>query len=544
VTSLFLFGAVVATLALSLSFSPHHSLGQAPAPTGTPTPGTPTPGPRSPAASRSQRDWVGVRLQPPRPGAVSPSLDGFAPSLVIGTDDRLRVSPTTGYPWSAVTSLEVSFANGLITVLCSGSIIGPTTVLTAGHCVYDHQFGFGFATSIRVIPGRDGTTTEPFGSQPAVSINTTSGWVNEQDHSVDIAVVGLPNSDLTSVTGRFKFAAGNGASLLGITTNISGYPAERTNQQWASAGPIGDREYSPSTDTGRLLYLVDTTSGQSGSPIWLYNGTERVIVGVHTSNCVVNSTQWNCGTTITNWLAGGLEFSGADPRVSPSGPYAADPLPGQLTPTPTPSATASRTATATRTVTRTPTATVTVSPTTIPGGTIGGRGLRLTAQSAGGIQLAWDAGTRQTGYVVYRFGDGGEAVMPLPAAAVAFPDNPSGTIACYIVLVVEGDSVIAVSDLLCTMPASGAPPWPAGVTIRSDQGTTATVSWSPVSGTSNYLLYVGQAPERSQLLAPTSLTASDPTGGLFTCYAVVVLQASQTGHGRVVCVMPGQSVGL
>jgi trimeric autotransporter adhesin len=213
-------------------------------------------------------------------------------------------------------------------------------------------------------------------------------------------------------------------------------------------------------------------------------------------------------------------------------------------PTITPTPTTTGTPTLTATLTPTQTLTATVSPTSSPGGTIGGAGMRLTALLAGGVQLAWQPGTRQTGYFVYRSGDGGDALTPLPPSASGYADNPSGTFACYAVLALEGDIVLAISDVLCTVLGTGAEPAPAGVTIRLDQGFTATITWPGVQKATTYVLFVAGAPERTQVLGPGSLSATDATGGAFTCYAVVVVQETQTGWSPAVCALPGSSFGL
>ena len=76
--------------------------------------------------------------------------------VIIGTDNRVRINPTTSYPWRAICALKITAANGTKWI-GTGWLISPRTVITAGHCVYMHDEG-GWAKSIEVIPARNDTT--------------------------------------------------------------------------------------------------------------------------------------------------------------------------------------------------------------------------------------------------------------------------------------------------------------------------------------------------------------------------------------------------
>ena len=55
----------------------------------------------------------------------------------VGTDDsRGRLDPEKG-PWHAVGKLQVATVNRRQT--CTGTLIGPSTVLTAAHCVFKRR---------------------------------------------------------------------------------------------------------------------------------------------------------------------------------------------------------------------------------------------------------------------------------------------------------------------------------------------------------------------------------------------------------------------
>jgi CSLREA domain-containing protein len=234
---------------------------------------------------------------------------------------------------------------------------------------------------------------------------------------------------------------------------------------------------------------------------------------------------------------------------------------GGSTSTATPTLTPTTSVTPTQTLTPSPSLTRSVTPTTSPtnsltsqpspsitrtvkpNGSIGGRAFGLTALAAGGIQLDWQPGTRQNGYALYRFGDAGEAVTVLAGSATSYAETPPGSFVCYWLLAYEGEVLLATSDFLCAMLGSANAPAPPSVSVRLDQGTTTTIQWTPVGGADGYVMYVAQAPERSQIVGPTILSANDGTGGQFTCYAVLAAVGPQVGNSVATCVVPGYSFG-
>lgn len=307
--------------------------------------------------TRSQSLLIQARL--PLPAQAIP-YPGLAPSEqisiqgVIGSDERRHVSPTTNPPWRSIVSLDVRFSNGRGS--CTGFFIGPRIIATAGHCVYDFDDGGGWATSVRVIPGRDGLK-EPFGWQYALQIFTNNKWVQEGDRQLDFGAVQLPDNTLSNKVGWFPYAAFTDQSLLGLSpnlvANLAGYPGMEPLpfncpeenlgfsgcQLWFGTGNIPAASWSrliecpgggnPCTwiEKGLANYKIDTSGGQSGAPVWLYNGQRRVVVAIHTysyegmsSPCETQGGPYNCGTLITAMVADLYEYWGAAPRLAPPSP--------------------------------------------------------------------------------------------------------------------------------------------------------------------------------------------------------------------------------
>ena len=196
------------------------------------------------------------------------------PETVFTPDDRSKVSPATSFPWRTICKLEITAAD-MSTFIGSAAIIDENHILTAGHCVYIHDHG-GWAYSIRVIPGKDGAS-EPYGSALATYMRTYTGWTDYESYNHDWAVVTL-DSNIGSTTGWMGRRTGDSSSSWYTgTLNTAGYPGDLDS---------GLCMYYDS-DSGRTAteynhwYYMDTYGGQSGSPVWTYDGSNRYITTVH-----------------------------------------------------------------------------------------------------------------------------------------------------------------------------------------------------------------------------------------------------------------------
>jgi V8-like Glu-specific endopeptidase len=221
------------------------------------------------------------------------------PNTVQGPDDRIRISPTTSYPWRAMTKLRMTFPSGR-QFICSGALVASKYTLTAGHCVFSHTEG-GWARSIEVIPGLDGTY-KPYGSAYAVWMRSYVGWTQNQDSNYDFALITLDRT-IGNSTGWFGYASYS--TVNGLTANLGGYPGDRDSglRLYYHYGTIN------SSTTNRVFYTIDTAGGQSGSGVYRINNGSRYIFAVHTNG----GSSSNSGTRITSqrfndlsaWIATG-----------------------------------------------------------------------------------------------------------------------------------------------------------------------------------------------------------------------------------------------
>jgi V8-like Glu-specific endopeptidase len=197
-------------------------------------------------------------------------------SILEDVDRRKQILETELLPWRMICSLEIRGQRGQ-EIVGTGWFVGPRTVVTAGHCVYDPIELSGWARQITVSPGRNGDTL-PYGSVVSRSFSTTDRWLEDQEPDFDYAAIHL-DKDLGTSTGVFGVAVLPDAELTDRMVNVSGYPVSPGNgrDQYFHSNRI--KALTPH----RLFYDIDTLGGQSGAPVWLYvdGSTDPVVVGIH-----------------------------------------------------------------------------------------------------------------------------------------------------------------------------------------------------------------------------------------------------------------------
>jgi len=194
--------------------------------------------------------------------------------VVIGADDRVQINPTTSYPWRAICSLLIRSKTGK-NYIGTGWMVGPGTVITAGHCLYLHDEG-GWAQYIDVIPGRNGAL-RPYGTIRSSNFKSVTGWTKDKNRNNDYGAI-LLNTKIGNTVGYFGYAVRNDSFIMSKTLNLSGYPGDKGGStQWHHA------RTPKSVSTRVITYVIDTAGGQSGSPVWYLDGSSRYAVGIHTN---------------------------------------------------------------------------------------------------------------------------------------------------------------------------------------------------------------------------------------------------------------------
>ncbi|CAN5388888.1 hypothetical protein BH23CHL1_BH23CHL1_13900 [soil metagenome] len=211
-------------------------------------------------------------LGPPPDAWQSRLTDDRDLQLVIGTDERVRISPTNVRPYQSIAYLEAWDDDTGRAFTCTATFIGPKTLLTAAHCLWIDEFG-GWPSGVAIAPGKDGDDN-PFGVEFADKLWVPNGWKDATGNSAerfkwDFALVTLASATPGETVGALGIGVFSGATLQSEDFNpvTSGYPGDKQwGTQWTSTQPSFDK-----IDATHLQNSIDAFQGQSGSGVWSAN---------------------------------------------------------------------------------------------------------------------------------------------------------------------------------------------------------------------------------------------------------------------------------
>jgi V8-like Glu-specific endopeptidase len=189
------------------------------------------------------------------------------------------IADTTKPPWCWICQLTIQPPGGGL-VGGTGWLVGPKTIITAGHNVYMRSLAK-WADTITVTPGRNeaGQPIAPFGSLTLDrGFFSVDPWIKAGDVANDYGAILLP-APFANMPGDFDYKAFSDPELSGLLITMSGYPGEAAYKPYARQ--FGAQAFLGLLDSDRLAYAVNTADGQSGGPVWVTLQGKRIAVGIH-----------------------------------------------------------------------------------------------------------------------------------------------------------------------------------------------------------------------------------------------------------------------
>ena len=186
---------------------------------------------------------------------------------IIGTDDQNRVVDTTVDPYRKVVHLSMRFPGGVY--VGSGVMIGPDTILTAAHNLYDDDTQ-SWASSVTAVPAMD-EGAEKYGIFSASDYWIFKPYKENGNSAYDIAVLRLEQA-VPDEVGSLSVSS---AVAVGDRVQVAGYPAV-SDSKYGNMYTMFDT--ISNTEDQFLSYQIDTEAGQSGSPVL---NSQNEIVGIH-----------------------------------------------------------------------------------------------------------------------------------------------------------------------------------------------------------------------------------------------------------------------
>ena len=250
------------------------------------------------------------------------TVAGAVSNSIIGLGVPVAYPSIATYPYNCVVLIETSNPAGHA-YLGSGVIIGPHTILTASHLLWDSKYqseanqvwlypGY-YQYGIPNPPGSFGPLSANFVWHNNIVGDAGKNTISPQSSQDDFAVIDTDYTFPSWINVLLNYGGGS--------VHVTGYPATANGVQVDNVGNVTkDPGYS------LLDYPIGFVSpGNSGGPLWNYFGGSPYVVGI------VSTAGWGVQLTNADWNTI-LAWENADSYLWPSPSPPPPPPPPPLSP--------------------------------------------------------------------------------------------------------------------------------------------------------------------------------------------------------------------
>ncbi|MEM6502944.1 MAG: trypsin-like peptidase domain-containing protein [Cyanobacteria bacterium P01_C01_bin.89] len=204
--------------------------------------------------------------------------------VIIGNDDRVPVT-TRRFPWSAIGRVDLLDHTGRKINHCTGTLIGPSLVLTNAHCITYGDTGSPKAAAWRFRPAL-------ISGRSIVSARVTDFQVGArrwgQALHADWALLELdrPLGETYGYMGwrNLDFEQDNFREAIAGKVRMVGYSGDFPEDEPGQTAGVHENCSILDTFREELIHNCDTNGGASGGPIFgFFEDGKPYIVGLHSA---------------------------------------------------------------------------------------------------------------------------------------------------------------------------------------------------------------------------------------------------------------------